>query len=101
MTFKEQISVTARAGIRMFGVVVLLLVLSRVTDFFNNVLMLGIAKGLFFLGLSLMFSAVIRSIEKRDQRKFEKNGWTHPLATVGPVYRWYYRADRNGKDRDA
>ena len=101
MRFEEQISVTARAGIRMFGVSVLLLILSRVIAFFNTGMVLGFAKNLFFLGLFLMISAVGRSLAKRRQRKFEKNGWTHPFATVGPVYRWYHWVDKTGKDRDA
>lgn len=101
MRFEEQISVAARAGIRMFGVSVLLLILSRVIDLFNTGMVLGVAKWLFFLGLFLMISAVLRSFAKRKQRKFEKNGWTHPFATVGTMNRWYYWVDKNGKDRDA
>ena len=85
----------------MFGVSVLLLILSRVIDLFNTGAVLGVAKGLFFFGLFLMISAVGRSFAKRGQRKFEKNGWTHPFATVGPVNRWYYWVDKTGKDRDA
>ena len=85
----------------MFGVSVLLLILSRVVAFFNNGMFLGVAKWLFFLGLFLMISAIGRSFAKRRQRKFQKNGWTHPFATVGPVNRWYYWVDKNGKDRDA
>ena len=101
MTFDRQISLTARIGIRTFGVSVLLLILSRVTAFFNTAMVLGLAQGLFFLGLFLMISSVGRSFAKRRQRKFENNGWTHPFATVGPLYRWYYWVDKDGKDRDA
>ena len=85
----------------MFGASVLLLILSRVMDVFNTEMALGVAKWLFFLGLFLMASAVLRSSAKRSQRKFARNGWTHPFSTVGPMNRWYYWVDKNGKDRDA
>ena len=101
MTFKEQATLTLRAGIRMFGAGVLLLVLSRVKDVFNNGLILGVAEGLFFLGLFLMIGAASRSSAKRSQLRFEKNGMTHPLAALSSAYRWYYWVDKNGKDRDA
>ena len=101
MRFDKQVSATARIGIRMFGVSVLLLTLSRVVAFFNSGMLLGVAKWLFFLGLFLMASAILRSFAKHSQRKFEKNGWTHPFSTVGPMNRWYYWVDKNGKDRDA
>ena len=85
----------------MFAMSVLLLILSRVIALFNTAVVLGFARVFFFLGLLLMISAVGRSFAKRRQRKFENNGWTHPFATVGPLYRWYYWVDKDGKDRDA
>lgn len=100
MTFRGQIAVTAIGGFGMFGGGILLWIGSQVISALNNGLIYGLAKFLFWAGLFLLFNAFSRSMCKLNQRKFERNGWTHPTATVGPLNRWYYWVDINGKDRD-
>ena len=101
MRFRDQIAWMALVGLGSFGLGMVVWMASQAGRVASDSWLITIAWALVVGGLYLLVVTLSRPAAKRQQLKFQRNRWTHPTATVGPLNRWFYWVDRNGKDRDA
>ena len=101
MRFRDQIVWTASIGGGSFFLGIFLWLGSQAAGVDADSWAITVSWVLVVLGAYLLLGAVFRAANKHQQLKSQRAGRVHPTATLGPVNRWYFWVDRNGKDRDA
>jgi heme/copper-type cytochrome/quinol oxidase subunit 2 len=101
MRFRDQIGWMALFGWAAFGLGMVVWMGSQAAGVKSDSWFITMAWALVVGGIYLLVLTLFRTVAKRGQLRAQHSSAVHPTATLGPINRWYFWVDRNGKDRDA